>query len=72
VASFPRERDDGRDTTATADHGRRVGSYEYDLAHEATASPPLQRPPARLPEPETMHAADSGGDYGYDAAHDLT
>jgi hypothetical protein len=46
--------------------------YEYDLAHEATASPPLQRPAAPLPEPETMHAADDGGDYGYDAAHDLT
>ena len=45
--------------------------YEYDMAHEATGDT-SSRPPA-LPQeqPPSMHVTDSGGDYGYDAAHDL-
>ena len=48
----------------------RADDYEYDMAHEATAVPP-DNPPPMLPAPEAMHVADTGGDYGYDAAHDL-
>ena len=48
----------------------RADDYEYDLAHEATGVPPDSPPPA-LPPPAAMHVPDTGGDYGYDAAHDL-
>lgn len=47
--------------------------YEYDLAHEATG--PDNKPPPRQPvqrQPPSMHVHDSGGDYGYDSAHDMS
>jgi hypothetical protein len=47
--------------------------YEYDLAHEATEGPHGKQPtpPPPQPQPPSMHVHDDGGDYGYDAAHDL-
>jgi hypothetical protein len=45
--------------------------YEYDLAHEATAGAHADLPTPMLPQPSSMHVADDGGDYCYDAAHDL-
>jgi hypothetical protein len=46
--------------------------YEYDLAHETTAEPQAEPPMPAVPQPPSMHVAgDDGGDYGYDAAHDL-
>jgi hypothetical protein len=45
--------------------------YEYDLAHEETGKPHAEAPAPVLPQPPGMHVADAGGDYGYDAAHDL-
>ena len=48
----------------------RADDFEYDMAHEATPAPAASPPPPMQP-PEGMHVADTGGDYGYDAAHDL-
>jgi hypothetical protein len=45
--------------------------YEYDMAHEATEQPPADRRAPAQEQPSTMHVTDAGGDYGYDAAHDL-
>jgi len=45
--------------------------YEYDMAHEATGETPPNRPAPPHEQPPSMHVTDSGGDYGYDAAHDL-
>ncbi|BFU46236.1 hypothetical protein [Krasilnikovia sp. MM14-A1004] len=47
--------------------------YEYDEAHDAdgrTGQSPAAPPPLRMPD--GMHVPDSGGDYGYDCAHDLS
>jgi len=46
--------------------------YEYDLAHEATTGPENKPPPAPpvQRQPPSLHVTDSGGDYGYDSAHD--
>jgi hypothetical protein len=44
--------------------------YEYDMAHEATADTRADAPTPTMPPPSSMHVTDSGGDYGYDAAHD--
>lgn len=48
----------------------RADDFEYDMAHEAIGAEP-ESPPPSLPPPAAMHVADTGGDYGYDAAHDL-
>jgi hypothetical protein len=47
--------------------------YEYDLAHEATEGQRADQPTPAQPQqqPPNMHIHDDGGDYGYDAAHDL-
>ncbi len=45
--------------------------YEYDLAHEATEGEHAKRPTPAQTQPPSMHVHDDGGDYGYDAAHDL-
>jgi hypothetical protein len=45
--------------------------YEYDLAHEATEGSHAKRPTPEQTQPPSMHVHDDGGDYGYDAAHDL-
>jgi hypothetical protein len=45
--------------------------YEYDMAHEATGGPQSDRPARPVAQPSSMHVTDSGGDYGYDAAHDM-
>jgi hypothetical protein len=44
--------------------------YEYDMAHEDTGEAPASRPAPAHEQPPSMHVTDSGGDYGYDAAHD--
>jgi hypothetical protein len=46
--------------------------YEYDLSHDEGAAPHADAPEQRLRQPEGMHVTDGGGDYGYDAAHDMT
>ena len=48
----------------------RADDFEYDMAHEAIGAQP-ESPPPPQPAPDAMHVADTGGDYGYDAAHDL-
>ena len=58
----------------TDEAGRRsteAEDYEYDMAHEATSGVEEDRPAPRLEQPPGMHVTDSGGDYGYDAAHDI-
>ena len=55
-----------------ADAGKvEAEDYEYDLAHEATSGRHADLPTPVLPQPPSMHVTDDGGDYGYDAAHDL-
>ncbi|MEU4216015.1 hypothetical protein [Actinoplanes sp. NPDC026623] len=56
------------DTAVTQPDG---DDYEYDEAHDADGGAqqqPAGPPPVRLPE--GIHVADTGGDYGYDCAHD--
>jgi hypothetical protein len=58
----------------TDEPGRRsteAEDYEYDMAHEATGQAQPDRPAPPQEQPPSMHVADSGGDYGYDAAHDI-
>jgi hypothetical protein len=58
----------------TDEPGRRITEaedYEYDMAHEATGEEQADRPAPAHEQPSSMHVTDSGGDYGYDAAHDL-
>lgn len=44
--------------------------YEYDEAHDLTASPMTEPPaPHRVDAPKLN--LDPGGDYGYDEAHDF-
>jgi hypothetical protein len=45
--------------------------FEYDMAHEATGQPQPNRPAPAQEQPSSMHVTDGGGDYGYDAAHDM-
>ena len=59
----------------TDEPGRRdpeAEDYEYDMAHEATGEAQPGRAAPAQEQPQSMHVTDSGGDYGYDAAHDLT
>lgn len=44
--------------------------YEYDEAHDADgrAQHTPAAPPVRMPD--GIHVGDTGGDYGYDCAHD--
>jgi hypothetical protein len=46
--------------------------YEYDLAHEETMGPKAEAPAPAPQQPPSMHVADTGGDYGYDSAHDMS
>ena len=59
----------------TDEPGRRnpqAEDYEYDMARVATGEAQPNRPAPAQEQPQSMHVTDSGGDYGYDAAHDLT
>ena len=57
--------------TQEADAGRvEADDYEYDLAHEATGDLRTDQPAPAPPPPPHRPAADAGGDYGYDSAHD--
>ena len=44
---------------------------EYDLAHEWRAEPATARPAARANVYVATETVDTGGDYGYDLAHDV-
>jgi hypothetical protein len=44
------------------------GDYEYDLAHEAAAGSPAQRPPER-PHLPPARSAELDQDMSYDEAH---
>ncbi len=41
------------------------------MAHDAPEQPPADRRAPVQEQPSSMHVTDAGGDYGYDAAHDL-
>jgi hypothetical protein len=45
--------------------------YEYDLAHEAGTSAPVQTQKQRQHLSVETQPDDGGGDYGYDMAHDM-
>jgi len=58
--------------TDEKDAGRaEAEDYEYDMAHDATGQPRTGQPAPTMEQPSSMHVTDSGGDYGYDAAHDM-
>ena len=59
------------DTAVTQPEG---DDYEYDEAHDADDRAQQPPAPSSVPSPvrmpEGIHVADTGGDYGYDCAHD--
>ena len=55
------------DTAVTQPEG---DDYEYDEAHDADGGSQQPQVPSPLRMPEGIHVADTGGDYGYDCAHD--
>jgi hypothetical protein len=44
--------------------------YEYDEAHDDAGRAQRQPAPPPVRMPDGIHVADTGGDYGYDCAHD--